>query len=206
VTKKTTNMGLSISSCCRKRAPKKPLLILDMNNVLVCRAFSPKLETEYLDLLPYIGVATLLGEHYTWKRPHLDRFLKRAFEHFTVAVWSSAMAKNVDLLCDFVFGERRQELLFEWDQSYCEVVPNDTPKPLYLKQLRKVWENFPEYNADNTFIIDDSVAKMQENPPHCVVLSNVWSPAAKQQGAHFLVQSDKLDDAVDKLVHVIEAF
>ena len=54
----------------------KPLVILDLNEFLVHRAFRPKMEEEYPHMIPYIPTATVLGEHYTWKRPYLNDFIR----------------------------------------------------------------------------------------------------------------------------------
>lgn len=162
-----------------KKKPQRKLLILDMNNLLVCRAFKFKMKEEFPSYIPYIESATLLGKHYTWKRPHLNEFLKYAFEHFDVAVWSSAMKENVSLLCEFIFTpEQRAKLLFEWDQTQCvriEPHPNPTEtKPLFEKRLTRVWNEFSEYTAKNTLIFDDSDLKMRNNPPGCTFLPSSW--------------------------------
>ena len=162
----------------------KPLLILDMNKLLVARAYKRTLDdgSEHANLKPYLESATLLGEHYTWKRPHLDRFLDWAFENFEVAVWSSAWAKNVDLLCDHVFGEqRRKKLLFEWDQTHCtQVMPHPDGvthgRPLYRKDLTEVWKAFPQYNSSSTLIVDDCKHKTAANWDINVLIVDPWQP------------------------------
>jgi hypothetical protein len=156
-----------------KNAKTKPLIILDMNKLLVFRAFSKTLETDYI---PYLSDAVLLGEHYTWKRPKLDTFINYLLDNYQVAVWSSAWAKNVNLLCDFVFGNRRNELLFEWDQTQCVRVDLELEKkPLFKKQLASVWKAFPDLK-DRMIIIDDSELKMQDNPPENVIITKEWTP------------------------------
>lgn len=161
----------------RKRIHPHKLLILDMNKLLVCRVYKPELDSKYF---PYVEEATTLGRHYTWKRPHLASFLEYAFEHFDVAVWSSAWKQNVDRLCEFVFTkEQRERLVFEWDQSQCEeVIPHPDPtetKPLYEKPLSRVWKEYPQYNSTNTLIFDDSPLKMRHNPPECVYAPSSWT-------------------------------
>jgi len=131
----------------------RPLLILDMNNVLVYRAFAPTQAKEKPESVPFNDQATLLGgKFYTWKRPHLDSFIEYCFNNFTVAVWSSALGHNVNDLVDFVFGDRKSELLFVWDQKHCDAVVLPDPvqpilyqKPLFKKPLAKVWAAYPEY-------------------------------------------------------------
>ena len=175
---------LVVSDCIcyyqRWKSKKRRLLILDLNNLLVCRAFKPKMIEEYSLYLPHIKDAKLLDDHYTWKRPNLSFFLWHIFIHYDVAVWSSAQQKNVDKLCEYIFSaDQRARLLFEWDQSHCtSVVPHPDPsekKPLFEKQLRRVWKEFPQYDKDSTLIIDDSSLKMRSNPTECVYIAEAWN-------------------------------
>lgn len=95
-----------------------------MNNVLVHRVF--KFTDEQPDTIPFHTSDTLLGtKFYTWKR-------ERMFDKYTVAVWSSAQGQNVEDLVDFVFGEKKKDLLFVWDQS---LVPTENLKPIFYKNL-----------------------------------------------------------------------
>ncbi|MBX9636017.1 MAG: HAD family hydrolase [Nitrosomonas sp.] len=161
-----------------KSKPKK-LLILDMNNVLVYRAFKYAQEQEDPETVQYNGSATLLGgKFWTWKRPHLDSFLTYCFDNFTVAVWSSARGENVKDLLDFVFTEnQKQQLLFFWDQSHCTTIAaaDGGKKPLFLKELKHVWDAFPQYNQDDTILVDDSEEKMRENPAKTRGIIKAWT-------------------------------
>jgi len=169
------------------KSKAKKLLILDMNNVLVYRAFKYAQEKEDQETVQYNGSATLLGNKFwTWKRPHLKSFLDYCFENFTVAVWSSARGENVKDLLDFVFQEdQKQRLLFFWDQSHCTTVPfpaapaaageEKSKKPLFLKELKHVWDAFPQYNQDNTILVDDSEQKMRENPQKTRGIIKAWT-------------------------------
>jgi len=154
--------------------PRKKLLVLDINNILVTRAYS--LKEDDLEIWPmahdYIDQADMLGNHYTWKRPDLDEFLNYCLDNFTVSVWSSAWPANVDRLCEYIFTpKQRSQLLFEWNQTMCDRVNN-----VYQKNLSRVWEEFPQYSPTNTLMLDDSDAKMENNPIECVGICDKWSP------------------------------
>ena len=155
---------------------RKKLLILDMNNLLVARIFAPKIQEEHPYALDYVAEADVLGKHFTWKRPGLDEFLDYCLEHFTVGVWSSAWKMNVDKLCGYTFGRRRDRLLFEFNQEHCQAVHDSQVKPTYEKNLTTVWEQYLQYNASNTIILDDSDAKMRNNPDKCVGICQSWGP------------------------------
>jgi len=56
---------LSYLPLWHKQQPK-PLLILDMNKLLVFRAFMPTLNAEQPQCLPHVSSAKQLGKHLTW--------------------------------------------------------------------------------------------------------------------------------------------
>lgn len=154
-----------------KKVHSKKLLILDMNNVLVYRAFKYKQEAEQAETVQYNGTATLLGgKFWTWRRPHLNAFLDYCFANFTVAVWSSARGENVKDLVDFVFEEdQKRRLLFLWDQSHCTTLSalradaqRVDAKPQFFKELAHVWTAYPQYNEDNTILVDNCVSFQQK--------------------------------------------
>ena len=159
-----------------KKIHSKKLLILDMNNVLVYRAFKYAQEAEQPETVQYNGSATLLGgKFWTWKRPHLNAFLDYCFANFTVAVWSSARGENVTDLVDFVFNEdQKRQLLFLWDQSRCTTLRAEV-KPQFFKELAHVWIAYPQYNEDNTILVDDSEQKMSRNPRKTWGLIQAWT-------------------------------
>ena len=156
------------------RPKQKPLLILDMNNVLIYRRYVGDID----DTLP-LEDAVKSGRFYIWKRPGLDTFLEDIFQRYTVAVWSSARKHNLDPLCSLVFSEQhRAKLLFEWSQVRCTPLLRSTTKQkqIFAKPLQTVWDTYPQYTERNTIIVDDSSAKMTHNPRSCVILVKPWTP------------------------------
>lgn len=160
----------------------KPLVVLDLNNVLVFRTFQPKLEQDHPELIPYVDQATLLYKSYTWERPHSREFLCFLLDNYRVAVWSSAWQRGVDAIVAHMFGERRGELLFEWSQEHCDAVDphpnpdNKTGRPLHLKRLSRIVHEFPQYDQDGILMVDDSAWKMMENPSSSVFIVEPWFP------------------------------
>lgn len=70
----------------------------------------------------------------------------------------------------------RHRLKFVWTQEECDTISFPQTKgkafvkPLRKKNLNKVWHAFPEYNALNTIIVDDTQAKLAEhNENHLVI-------------------------------------
>ncbi len=147
------------------------LLVLDLNGLLVHRIMQGKLAGAD------VSHAVTLGKFKVWTRPHVDAFIDFCLAHFDVGVWSSAMSHNVELLMKHVFGDRREQLLFEFDQSDCVGVKHSDPKekkPLLKKPLERVWRKHPTYR-ERTLLLDDSQLKAQDNPPHTLFCPPEWT-------------------------------
>jgi hypothetical protein len=80
-----------------------------------------------------------------------------------------------------------------------EITPHPNPtenKPLFQKDLFKVWNRYPEYDESDTVIIDDCPYKMKDNLIDCVILVDPWVPQAQDD-------DDFLDPKGDGLVSLI---
>ncbi|KAF8052336.1 hypothetical protein N665_1572s0017 [Sinapis alba] len=112
-----------------------------------------------------------------FKRPFVATFLDFCFEKFDVGIWSSRRI-GLDYMTDIVMGNHARNLLFSFDQSICITTDfktlENTTKPLFLKDLRTVWNRFGtclscgkrKYDETNTLLVDDSPDKALCNPPH----------------------------------------
>jgi len=153
---------------------EKPLVILDLNEVLLDRLYvdDPKLKPE---------CDCFVGKFAIWLRPDAQSFLNHILEDYHVAIWSSAKAYNVDqMLSVLCTPGQRQQLLFVWAQEECTSRPTSKDskhqgRPLFLKDLRKVWGAFPEFDETNTILIDNSPEKCEENPEKCVRVAETWN-------------------------------
>jgi hypothetical protein len=147
----------------------KPLLILDLNDLLVRR--TPQKQTRN---------SVKVGRSWMQTRNDLKPFLQTIFDRYTVAVWSAALPFNVAAMCAHVFGSYRSQLLFEWSQAECIVDekphPNDPTRLLFRKDLARVWSKFgQQFGSHNTLIVDDCVHKMVRNSPsNYLVFSKDW--------------------------------
>ncbi|KAI9472377.1 MAG: HAD-like domain-containing protein, partial [Benjaminiella poitrasii] len=120
---------------------KKQLLILDLNGTLICR---PK------------GAA---GSFYL--RHHHTTFFDYIFSNFTVMVWSSAQEKSVKSMVKALPNTLR----LIWNRSHFDLEPaafNSAAET--IKDLDKVWEVLPEFNASNTIVLDDTAVKLIKQP------------------------------------------
>ncbi|CAH2036967.1 unnamed protein product [Thlaspi arvense] len=112
-----------------------------------------------------------------FRRPFVTSFIDFCFERFNVGIWSSRLI-GLDYMTNVVMGNYGKNLLFCFDQSICITTGfktlENSSKPLFLKDLRRVWDRFGaclncgkrKYDETNTLLVDDSPDKALCNPPH----------------------------------------
>ena len=136
----------------------KPLLIFDLNGIFLVRQRGATLGHK---------PDFVIGAFKCYVRPGTRKFLKWAHHHFDVAVWSSTMPHNTIPIVQHIWGKKIKDLKFIFSQRQCtQTGTMPCGKPIFLKELRYVWEMFPWYDETNTFLIDDSPHKVVNNPPH----------------------------------------
>ncbi|KAG5584168.1 hypothetical protein H5410_044602 [Solanum commersonii] len=161
--------------------PKKKLLVLNLGGLLVHRVHRQNrfsVQTYKPDLV--------CGNFTVFKRPFCDQFLKFCLERFEVGIWSSAMERNMDAILDNIMVGLRRKLLFVWDQEKCIVSGfkcwEKKEKPIFLKQMKKIWENkynlLPfcggKFSESNTLMIDDEPHTVLINPPNTAIFPPVF--------------------------------
>ncbi|PWA87888.1 FCP1-like domain, HAD-like domain protein [Artemisia annua] len=156
--------------------PKKKLLVLPLNGIIVHRAHRIKPDAIPKTRQPDFSY----GNFKVYKRPYCEEFLKFCLERFEVGIWSSAREQNIQWVLTNVVGELKSKILFTWDQNQCMdtgfkcldnrdkplFIKEDTrDKPLFIKELRHLWDNkysnLPwrdgEYSSSNTLLISAPV-------------------------------------------------
>lgn len=177
------------------------LVIFDMNGVLIDRVRTTAatddgllpppppdftinqchtwVRPEFTEILKYLKS---MNVRHTWVRPELTDILKYLeTNNIQVGIWSSMQRNNLESTVARLFPPNF--LLFAWDQSYCTAVNNPLSlpkadgyvKPLFVKDLTKVWSAFPQYNASNTLLIDNDAEKCTINPPQCIFIIETWT-------------------------------
>ncbi|XP_059299848.1 uncharacterized protein LOC132052361 isoform X1 [Lycium ferocissimum] len=176
-----TNVGIipPLGRALNAHSSKK-LLVLDVNGLLA--------DIVPLRYVPYsLEASIIVSGKAVFKRPFHDDFLQFCFERFHVGVWSSRIKRNMELVLDFLLGDAKQKLLFCWDQSHCTdtgfpVVGKRRSKPIILKKLKKLWDNYEpdlpwergEFDESNTLLLDDSPHKALCNPPNTAIFPNSY--------------------------------
>ena len=134
--------------------------------------------------------SAVLGKFHVYDRPHVAEFVRWAFEHFTVGVWSSAQQHNARALVNHVWGKSRDKLAFVWGQERCTHVGAMDPargagsKPILLKDLRVLWSHpsFARFGPRNTLLLDDSPYKAVLNPEHTAIHPAAYEVAGGAAG------------------------
>lgn len=168
--------------------PKKKLLILDLNGLLLVAIHKSA---------PQVRVAAhkIVGNFNVYIRAGCEDFVKFCLKHFEVAVWSSGMRDKVSGLVDAAFGKRQKELLFVWAQDKCTITglkdPTNKRKDVMLKELSVVWadEKGKGFNALNTLLIDDTPYKALRNPWNTAIHPTPWTAEETEDNWLPLLQS-----------------
>lgn len=134
--------------------PVKPLMILDLNKVLICRQTTTQFTV----------------------RPYAIEFITHMSSVYKLAIWTSMTSRVAKQIISELFPVAiSKNFLFRWYQSKCSSVPSAASavdkdaKPLFLKNLYFVWEEFLLYDHTNTVLIDDSREKCALNPVYTSV-------------------------------------
>jgi hypothetical protein len=147
-------------------APKKLLIVLDLNGTLLLRSNR--------------------GSNYR-PRPFVNEFLAYCLEHHAIIVWSSARPHNVTAMVSQLFtAKQRAKLVKIWSREHLRLGAHFEAKVQVYKQLTWLWEDaevqarFPsvpfkvedgwkepaptKWDQSNTILIDDSVEKAASEP------------------------------------------
>lgn len=139
------------------------LFVIDFNGVLLKRAKNLT-EREKARNLFHIPNYESKSED-VFMRPHLvmlSEFFKSNKDFCDYAFWTSATEVNAKLLYGFVKRAGFINPKFLWNQNLCEIIGHTSVKPLFLKDLSKVWKEYEtEYLKSNIILIDDDDYKSE---------------------------------------------
>jgi hypothetical protein len=139
-------------------APKKLLVVFDIDGVLVHRNAAPAIEGRKADYRA--------GFKYVYKRPFLSnllKFLMENIEQIEVAFWTSSEEHNALKLID---GLRLPPLgifpLFVWSRKQCRSIQG--PGYQTIKEIDRIYATYPQFTPSNTVMFDDSPLKLNHIP------------------------------------------
>ncbi|CAN7137767.1 unnamed protein product [Brassica rapa subsp. narinosa] len=175
-------------------------------------------------------------EYAMYKRPFAGEFMKFCLERFEVGIWSSAnelvisflnfistyfdlifhgfdCRSNVDIILNIVLEDLKNKLLFVWDQKQSTNIGlktlENSDKPMFFKDLSKVFQKFKEFSASNTFLIDNEPYKALINPDNPGVFPLPYDPTDKNDDfldpeGEFCSYLDDLANASDVQAYIKE--
>lgn len=121
----------------------KKLLILDIDETLIYSS-----ET-LLDHDPDFS----FGQFHTYKRPFLKEFLQFCFEHFEVAIWTSATKSYAVNITEHIL-EKEQKLSFFWTRNRCTHSYDENLRESLL--TKKMWKVRRQgFDLKQVIVIDD---------------------------------------------------
>jgi hypothetical protein len=86
----------------------------------------------------------------------------------------------------------RAHLAFVWCQEECTTdtkklapagIDGRERKPLLLKELRRVWQRWPQWSPHSTLLVDDDPIKCERNPPHTAIHPAKWRALRPPDGS-----------------------
>ena len=86
----------------------------------------------------------------------------------------------------------RAHLAFVWCQEECTTdtkklapagIDGRERKPLLLKELRRVWQRWPQWRPHSTLLVDDDPIKCERNPPHTAIHPAKWRALRPPDGS-----------------------
>ncbi|XP_062167688.1 uncharacterized protein LOC133873901 [Alnus glutinosa] len=176
--------------------PRKKLLVLDVGGLLCQRVHNKS------RIRPFRNPDASHGSILVYKRPYYEEFINFCFEKFEVGIWSSATGLNLNSALDCIMEGLKSKLLFIWDQGQCTDSGFKTlekkDKPIFFKELKKIWDFYEHYSESNTLLIDDTPYKTLLNPPHTAIFPEEYK--ADQDGDTALGPSGDLRLYLEGLV------
>jgi RNA polymerase II subunit A small phosphatase-like protein len=102
-----------------------------------------------------------VAEYFVYKRPYVDKFLAKCFNHFKIAVWTSSGSNYANAVTEKIFSDRTK-LQFVWSKERCTQRYDPELRDSYsVKDLKKVKKL--GYPLENILVVDDSAEKLQRN-------------------------------------------
>jgi TFIIF-interacting CTD phosphatase-like protein len=128
-----------------------PLLILDLDETLVCATEHP---------LPH-GAGFAVGQYFVYVRPHFQEFLESASKWFKLAVWTSAGSDYGQAVIQRLISPPAR-LEFAWFSDKCvQRTDLETQLRYAVKDLRKVRRTV-DVPLERILVIDDSPEKLAQ--------------------------------------------
>ena len=123
---------------------EKKLLILDLDETLIF-ATENKSERE---------ADFTVGQYFVYQRPFLNEFIEFCFEHFEVAIWTTATRSYANDILQTIL-KTDQKLQFLWTRERCTLSFDEEEREHYfVKRMSKIRRC--RYKLESVIVVDDS--------------------------------------------------
>jgi TFIIF-interacting CTD phosphatase-like protein len=134
----------------------KKNLLLDLDNTLIFSLETNKIKKGTNSWLTKFKNYKMDDQFVVNERPHLQDFLKWAFDNFNVSIWSAGSREYVKFIVDKVVLKKYKDrkLRYIFDSETCEESEKIYNQP---KKIDYLWKylKLTEFNKSNTYIVDD---------------------------------------------------
>lgn len=166
------------------------LVILDLNGTLIETSYRKYPRQYYQFRARY---------KYVYHRPYLQHFLQTLYHHpniQAVAVWTSCIRENAQVIVQHLFGSTFP-LLFVWNREECEHVADEEDAYKTVKNLNRVWKEYPLFSKENTILLDDSPEKAKYQP-ECHIKISEYHTTEKSKDSGLL-------DALNEILYRVSS-
>lgn len=145
----------------------KPLLILDLDRTLIISEIitpssldAKEPETSKVsgsldvETTPTFTFKSDRNYRLVKKRPGLHVFLENCSKHFNIGIWSASSKTYIEGIMDGLQIKAIMYLTID-HVSRGKVRKICSTSYVIVKPLTTIWEQYPEYNATNTYVVDD---------------------------------------------------
>ena len=158
----------------------KKLLIFDLNGVLIYTRKKKKKKNNNFTM-----------------RPHVEKFIDAMSKKYQLAVWTSKTFERAESMVQKLFHS--YDLLFTWYNDKCDKKYSDDA--VYMtKDLRKVWNQFDNYDETNTILLDDSEEKCIVNNSYNCIHPRTFIKKGTDHLKNFIYDENILKEEDDELI------
>ena len=150
---------------------KRRNVLLDLDNTILCAENLDKFPFDRADIKQKVcnmNIHNMENYYIIFERPYVQDFLDTLFKEYNVAVWTAA-SKDYALFVinEIILKKPERKLDFIMFSYHCDISKKLYSTPKKLKLIFDILD-IPNYNEDNTIIIDDLDDVYKAQPSNCI--------------------------------------
>ena len=157
-------------------APKKKLLLIDLDETLIHSEFRSKENYKELDAFVKLSKCSVKTFSFSdencvyfmdvFFRPYLKSFLKEISNYFNLAIFTAAMKNYADTILDYI-DPKNEYFQFRLYRDACIPIQNK----LYIKDLRII----KDYDPSNVILMDNSLYSFMNQPSNGMLVNSFYT-------------------------------